>query len=330
MDALSNVLRTMHLTGGVFLHAEFFDPWCLSVKALPALRRSFPTTSCSKAACACGLPIARIFEMEPGKSVLFPRNDLHLLGSDLSRTPVDAQTVIERSPDGIIATIVFGGNGPRPDRLRVFGRRSANPKPDRQRASPRSQARHKTKQRRRLDWKHLPSCRRRNIRRAHWISGPHGQALGTPFVEAITAYAATLPEKQTGWLAGLRDPYLARAMALLHGNPAYPWTVEELAQGSGLSRSALAERFVAIIGMPPIQYLAAWRLNLAAYELLHTPKSILQVAQEVGYDTEAAFSRAFKRVIGRPLQAGAASENKARQLETSRLWPICAPSCNDG
>ena len=120
------------------------------------------------------------------------------------------------------------------------------------------------------------------------------------FVEAITAYAATLPEQQTGWLAGLRDPYLARAMALLHGKPAHPWTVEELAQGSGLSRSALAERFVGIIGMPPIQYLAAWRLNLAAYELLHTPKSILQVAQEVGYDTEAAFSRAFKRVIGSP------------------------------
>jgi AraC-like DNA-binding protein len=309
MDALSNVLRTMHLTGGVFLHAEFFDPWCLSVKALPqscapylgGTAEVIPYHFVLEGRMRVRIANSDDFEMEPGESVLFPRNDLHLLGSDLGRTPVDAQTVIQRSPDGMIATIVFGGNGPATRIVCGFLGGEALCRNPIVNALPPA-LRLDTRQSSAADW--IGSTFRHA---AAEISAARmgSQALMAKlsellFVEAITAYTATLPEQQTGWLAGLRDPYLARAMALLHGKPAYPWTVEELAQQSGLSRSALAERFGAIIGMPPIQYLAAWRLNLAAYELLHTPKSILQVAQEVGYDTEAAFSRAFKRVIGSP------------------------------
>jgi transcriptional regulator GlxA family with amidase domain len=119
-------------------------------------------------------------------------------------------------------------------------------------------------------------------------------------VEAIRRYAETLPEQATGWLAGLRDPFLSRAIARLHADVAAPWTVEELGRQVGLSRSALGDRFTRLLGMPPMQYLASWRIQVAAHELLASGKSIAQVAQQVGYESEASFTRAFKRELGLP------------------------------
>src|SRR6185312_17450257 len=112
------------------------------------------------------------------------------------------------------------------------------------------------------------------------------------FVEAIRHHAESLPPDQQGWLAGLRDRYVGRALALMHAQPAQAWTVDELASHVGLSRSALGERFAAVIGHPPMQYLARWRLQLAA-DMLHTSRrTIAAIAADVGYDSEAAFSRA--------------------------------------
>jgi transcriptional regulator GlxA family with amidase domain len=120
------------------------------------------------------------------------------------------------------------------------------------------------------------------------------------FVDAIRCYVEALPEDQTGWLAGLKDPFVARAMALLHARVSAPWTVDDLGRQVGLSRSALAERFTRIIGVPPMQYLANWRIHAAAHELLGSSKAMLQIAQEFGYDSEASFTRAFKRLMGAP------------------------------
>jgi len=120
------------------------------------------------------------------------------------------------------------------------------------------------------------------------------------FVEAIRHYAETLPSEQTGWFAGLRDRFVGRALALLHGDPNFAWTVDELAKQVGLSRSALADRFGELLGQPPMQYLTQWRLSLAAQELLSGQRSVAQIAHDVGYDSEAAFNRAFKRVFGVP------------------------------
>ena len=115
------------------------------------------------------------------------------------------------------------------------------------------------------------------------------------FVEAVRRYAEFLPDHQTGWLAGLRDPYVGRALALLHRDITRRWTVDDLGHEVGLSRSALADRFIRLIGMPPMQYLAHWRMQVATQRLLNTNASLAQVAESVGYDSEAAFSRAFRR-----------------------------------
>ncbi|HWO14003.1 MAG TPA: AraC family transcriptional regulator [Polyangiaceae bacterium] len=120
------------------------------------------------------------------------------------------------------------------------------------------------------------------------------------FVEAIRQHLAALPAGAESWLAGLRDPLVGRALILLHERPAQPWTVEELAQRSGASRSVLAERFSQLVGKPPMQYLMEWRMQLAARRLCDARTKVAAVALEVGYDSEAAFSRAFKAIVGVP------------------------------
>jgi len=118
------------------------------------------------------------------------------------------------------------------------------------------------------------------------------------FVEVVRIYLDSLPPEQSGWLAGLRDPYIGHALGLLHGRPRHPWGLEELAHEVGLSRSVLAERFAHIVGQPPMQYLTQWRMQIAAGLLSRGSAKIAKVASEAGYDSEAAFSRAFKKFVG--------------------------------
>ena len=119
------------------------------------------------------------------------------------------------------------------------------------------------------------------------------------FVEVVRRYLETLPTGQPGWLAGLRDTGIGRALALLHGQPERAWTLELLAKAAGLSRSVLAQRFHHFVGQPPMQYLTRWRLQLAAAALLgDAGAKVATVALRAGYDSEAAFSRAFKKLVG--------------------------------
>jgi AraC-like DNA-binding protein len=120
------------------------------------------------------------------------------------------------------------------------------------------------------------------------------------FAEAIRRYMDELPRDRPGWIAGLRDRYVGRTLSLLHAQPAHAWTVDELAKKVGLSRSALGARFHALIGAAPMQYLTRWRILLAATQLRDGNASILRVATDVGYESEAAFNRAFKRELGLP------------------------------
>jgi len=134
---------------------------------------------------------------------------------------------------------------------------------------------------------------------------PGGEAMLTRmsemmFVDAVRRYVDALPEDSTGWLAGLRDRYVGRALALLHEKPAYEWTMDELGREAGLSRSALHQRFVQLIGQPPMQYLANWRMQVASGLLRNTNATVAAIALDVGYDSEAAFARAFKRLVGVP------------------------------
>jgi AraC-like DNA-binding protein len=120
------------------------------------------------------------------------------------------------------------------------------------------------------------------------------------FVEVVRRHLASLPAGPEGWLAGLADPVVGRALALLHQQPAQPWTVEELARQAGLGRSALAERFAQLVGQTPMHYLTRWRMQLAARLLVDAESKVAEVARQVGYDSEAAFSRAFKALVGVP------------------------------
>jgi len=118
------------------------------------------------------------------------------------------------------------------------------------------------------------------------------------FTEAVRRYAEAPPHGRAGWLAGLRDPYVARALALLHHYVARHWNVDQLSRRVGLSRSALADRFADLLGMPPMHYLASWSMRVATEKLRHTTRSLAPVADLVGYSSEAAFSRAFKKAFG--------------------------------
>lgn len=120
------------------------------------------------------------------------------------------------------------------------------------------------------------------------------------FIETLRRYMDTLPPEQTGWLAGARDAVVGRALALMHRRPHDPWTVAGLAAEIGASRAVVAERFVRFLGEPPLSYLGRWRLQLASGLLRTTRRTVVQVASEVGYESEAAFNRAFKREFGLP------------------------------
>ena len=109
---------------------------------------------------------------------------------------------------------------------------------------------------------------------------------------------STLREEEVGWLKGLKDPHIGRALALIHHEVSAPWSAEALAKEVALSRSAFVERFTSLVGVPPIRYLTVWRLQIAKLNLRETRETIAQLAHSVGYDSEEAFSRAFKREFG--------------------------------
>jgi len=120
------------------------------------------------------------------------------------------------------------------------------------------------------------------------------------FVETLRRYLAGLAQQEVGWLAAARDPIIGRSLMLLHSRTAHPWTLAELANEVGSSRSAFVERFTRYLEEPPMSYLIRWRLQLAARALGSTSRGVADIAEEVGYESEAAFNRAFKREFGSP------------------------------
>jgi AraC-like DNA-binding protein len=309
MDALSDVLRVAHLTGGVFLHAQFFAPWCIAARVAPE--------HCAPALGPASHLIIYHYVVEgdlhirvegqegddvvigAGEVVMLPRNDLHLMGSDLSLPPVPGSDIIHPPTDGGLFSIHHGGDGKSTRMVCGFlGCTSAESNPVLSSLLP------------------LLKLKVEQGGAAEWIRSTFQYAAqevsaGRPgsetvlaklsellFVETVRRYAEALPEGETGWFAGLREPYVARALALLHRDITRRWTVDELGREVGLSRSALADRFIRLIGLPPMHYLASWRMQVATQKLRNTNASLAQVAEIVGYDSEAAFSRAFKKAFG--------------------------------
>lgn len=308
MDALLDMLRSMRLTGGVFLDAEFTAPWCVSAKIGPEDCSPFlpePRTIIAYHYVSAGKLLLQVGGAEPmavqaGEIVVLPRNDEHRLGSSLALRAVRAEHLIQPAADGGLARIVHGGGGERTEILCGFlGNEMHN---DPVIAS-------------------LPSVLKLDVAEGasgQWIASSFrfaAQELGAAraqspsvlgklaellFAEAVRRYVLSLSIEEKGWIDGLRDPVVGRALALLHGRRDGRWTADELAREVGLSRSAFAARFTSVMGEPPMRYLAKWRLQSAARQLAESHEPIARIAFASGYESEAAFNRAFRRAYGLP------------------------------
>ena len=306
MDVLSDVLRVIRLSGGVFLDAEFTAPWCISGKVSPddckpylaAPRHVIAFHFVTAGRMHVRADADRAVEVCAGELLLLPHNERHLFGSALDITPVPAREIVQHPPDRELARVVYGGGG---EATRLVCGYLGCETP----FSPLILA--------------LPKMLKLDVRATEsgaWIESSFRFAaseigagrLGSStvvaklsellFVKAVSHYVDGLPDDRRGWLAGLRDPHVGRALALMHASPTQEWTAESIARDVGLSRSAFAERFSSQIGQPPMQYLALWRMHIAAQHLRDGTRNVAQIAFEVGYDSEAAFSRAFKRQFG--------------------------------
>jgi AraC-like DNA-binding protein len=241
--------------------------------------------------------------IEAGEVVVVPQGETHILGSATNLQPVSAADVLAgplQNTRGQVMKVTHGGSGPITRMVcgflggeNVLENPLLNALPRIFKADMRGA---------RTAW--LQSSLQFAAEEAAQTRSGSATVLNKLsellFVEAIRSYIDGLPEAQMGWLAGLRDRFIGRALSLMHSRPAQDWTIEDLAREIGLSRSALAQRFGDFVGVPPIQYLARWRLQLAAQHLRTSDKSLARVAEVVGYESEAAFNRAFKREFGMP------------------------------
>ena len=309
MDALSNVLKSVRLEGAMYLNGEFTAPWCIRGECSAAMRERLPSAEhvvffhfLTEGACKARLAEGgETLDVNAGDLILVPHFERHLLGSDLQLAPMDAATLIPPGADDNFIHLRHGGGGAatrfvcgylacsralcRP-LLDVLPRIARIPIGDGQAAALLRELLHV------------------GVREST-ASRPGGESMLAKlseflFVEAMRRYVDTLPPQGKGWLAGVRDAHVGRALASLHAEPHRAWTVDELAREAALSRSAFAERFTTLVGVPPMQYLTRWRLALAAESLRSTGDAIIRIAERAGYESEAAFSRAFKREFGTP------------------------------
>lgn len=307
-DPLSEVLRSVRLTGGIFLDAHFTAPWCVLSKltaddcrfalvtATQVIAYHFIIDGTLVLTIAGEAPI----EVRAGEVVLLPRNDAHTLAAALGLAPINARDLIKPSADGGLAQISHGGGGD-PVHL-VCGFLASEGLYNPLIAS-------------------LPRLLKLDIRNGtsrDWVEASVQFAAGELtkgkfatsnvisrlsellLVEAVRDYASTSTNRNAGWLKGLADPHVGRSLALIHRNISEPWSAEALAKEVALSRSAFVDRFTTLVGMPPIRYLTVWRLQTARLNLREMRTTIAQLAHSVGYESEEAFSRAFKREFGMP------------------------------
>jgi AraC-like DNA-binding protein len=312
-DVLSDVLRCVRLTGSMLFLVDAHPPWMSWAPKTEAFRRVVLPASqhlisyhiVTQGGCWAGLGDAPPERFETGDVLVVPHGDAYYLadprGAEAAYGPEEAVAFFRSMAAGEMPSIVGeGGNGAEGTQF-ICGflgcdLRPCNPVLD---ALP--------------AMIHLRAATRSSDRMRHLIefalcelrepsSGGRGVLLRLAelmFVEVVRRHLETMAGTQSGWLAGLHDPLVARTLSLLHGAPSRRWTLEGLAAQAGTSRSVLAERFVHFVGQPPMQYLTQWRMQLAT-RLLGEPgtRKLAAVAEAVGYESEAAFSRAFKKCVG--------------------------------
>jgi AraC-like DNA-binding protein len=309
MDPLSEALNTVSMTSAIFINAEFTAPWGfgapqankLGPVLAPAAGHLVLYHLVTEGEAVARMPGVDDVPLAAGDIAIFPHGDAHTVSNGVPSVVIDAVSSLGQHLSSDLNLMRYGGGGDATCFVcGFFGC-------DRHAA--------------RLFLAGLLPMIKINIRgdaAGEWLelsirhlvaeagSGRPGRTVllskmaDVLFVEALRRYMERMPPEQTGWLAGARDSVVGAALALLHRRPCHPWTVAELATEAGASRSVLAERFTRFLGEPPLSYLAHWRLRLAAKKLQTTRNTVLQVACEVGYESDAAFSRAFKREFGVP------------------------------
>ena len=304
MDVLSEVLKVVKLEGAIYYNGEFTAPWSFRAPPSSVLTPHFAPGGghviiyhlLTEGQGYAGLEHGGRIPLTAGDIVIFPHGDSHIIGNGARVEPVDQERELHRIfTQGL--KLARGGGGGQVTRF-VCGYMACDP------------------QLSRVFLAGLPAILKVNVRDGEaggWLeissrfsvgeanaSRAGGEAVMAKlaevlFVETLRRYISELPPAQTGWLAGARDPEIGKALALLHRHPAQPWTIAGLAREVGLSRSVLAARFRQYLGEPPMSYLTRWRLQLGAQMLKSSSRSVAETAAEVGYESEAAFNRAFKR-----------------------------------
>jgi len=308
MDALSALLRAVKLSGALFYNSRCSAPWCLNAPPSSAFL-PYVTPGATHVIefhyISEGTAYVRVgVETTPlvaGDVVMIPHGDAHVMGAGVGGVVLDGNKAMPALIAGELFLSQFGGGGENTGLVCGYlACDGALIKPV---------------------LAGLPRALRVNIR-----SDPSGEwlektlrhaveqaAAGAPgsdvilahlaevlFAEVLRRYLLSLPEGRTGWLAGAGDPAVGRALAVLHRRPADDWTLDTLAKEAGVSRSVLTEKFTRFLGQSPMSYLADWRLELGAEALRSTSRSVQRIANDVGYESEAAFNRAFKRRFDAP------------------------------
>jgi AraC-like DNA-binding protein len=308
VDALPDIMRAMRLTGGIFLEAEFTAPWCIASQIAPEDCRPFTPQPrhiiayhyITAGRCLLKVGREQPIPVESGQLIVLPRNDEHLLASAPDVRPVNSHRLIQPASDGGLARIVHGGGGEATQILCGF---LGNDLPYNAFIAL------------------LPSVLKLDVANeasGTWIESnlrfaarelAEGRANSPAilaklaellFMEAVRRYFTSQPPSDSALAAGMRDPVIGRALGLIHGQIARRWTTENLAREVALSRSAFAERFTRVVGEPPMRYLARQRLEQASGQLRESADPIARIAYDVGYQSEVAFNRAFRREYGVP------------------------------
>jgi AraC family transcriptional regulator, alkane utilization regulator len=309
VDPLSDVLTTIRLDGAVYLDAEFTAPWCVEARyGLPAISELLAGAShviffhyLLEGKCFARLSQGtQVEELSAGDFIVFPRENRHVLGTDLSLPVVGAGSLVADSGSELMQ-IRHGGGGTATQF--ICGYLACNPQACRPllKSLPpmlRIPAGDEPSTSWTIDL--LRVAVKETLEHRSGSRSLLSKLAELLFVQAIRRYAVTLPADQRGWIAALRDAQIGKALSLMHAAPDKAWTVEELARQVALSRSAFADRFVELLGEPPMQYLSQWRLALAAQALRGSMESVERIAERYGYQSQAAFNRAFKREFGLP------------------------------
>jgi AraC-like DNA-binding protein len=308
MDALSDVLRAVRLTGAFFFDVHARGPWvaetpagkCVVEAMFPGSDHLISYHLIMEGSCWATIEGEEPIKLSAGDIIVLPHGDTHVLATTLGMRRTPEMSMYRAPNDGLQPVRISLGEESGEAARFVCGFLGCDSRPYNPLLAALPRVIHISD--------HASGALGAYFRAA--LAESKGTRMGNQcmlgricelmFVDVVRRYLESLPPERANWLSGLRDPYVGRALMALHADPARDWTLENLAQEAALSRSAFAERFAEYVGQPPMQYLTNWRMQLATNYLRNGSESVASVANRVGYDSEAAFSRAFKKSVGAP------------------------------